>query len=507
MIQVLRKNQRVLMLVVAVLTIVAFIFLYNTTQLDELATVKNPTIYGKALTPLAIDRQVKNYQLTLALGQYELMQKLSGSAQDQDQALTEFVWNLLVMQHQARELGIEPTDDQVANRIKEIPIFQEAGRFDPTKYGQFVSEQLAPRGFTERQLEDVIRDSLRVEALSEIVESPAALGEGEMKMMARAFQPVTASYVKFERNGETEKIEITPEESAAVYQQVLQQNQSALLTDETREVRCVVFELPADSKLEGKAKVDALQKLANSASEFTDSVANAAASLDQLAEKAGAKILKLAAFDRSGSPAPQSGNLTADTMTRIAPPAFLLAKPGATSDVIQAGDAFYVLELTTVNASRPLTLEEARPRIESQLRAQKAEQIFTGESTSAANALRSALASGKSFADAAAAQKLKVETLTNVVVGAESTSPENQAIAGATFLLKDGEVSNLEQAPWGAFVAQLQSRGAVDQMAFGSREKQIRESLLRTKRDLLFMDWLRVNREAARITMPDPRQG
>ncbi|NDG73412.1 MAG: hypothetical protein EBY32_19320, partial [Proteobacteria bacterium] len=109
--------------------------------------------------------------------------------------------------------------------------------------------------------------------------------------------------------------------------------------------------------------------------------------------------------------------------------------------------------------------------------------------------------------DAAAAQKLKVETLTNVVVGAESTSPENQAIAGATFLLKDGEVSNLEQAPWGAFVAQLQSRGPLDQMAFGSREKQIRESLLRTKRDLLFMDWLRVNREAARITMPDPRQG
>jgi hypothetical protein len=68
MIQVLRKNQRVLMLVVAVLTIVAFVFLYNTTQLDELATIENPTIYGKALTPLAIDRQVKNYQLTSPSG-------------------------------------------------------------------------------------------------------------------------------------------------------------------------------------------------------------------------------------------------------------------------------------------------------------------------------------------------------------------------------------------------------------------------------------------------------
>ena len=90
------------MLVVAVLTIVAFIFLYNTTQLDELATVKNPTIYGKSLTPLAIDRQVKNYQLTLALGPLDLLQKLGGASQDQDRALTEFVWNLLVLQHQSR---------------------------------------------------------------------------------------------------------------------------------------------------------------------------------------------------------------------------------------------------------------------------------------------------------------------------------------------------------------------------------------------------------------------
>jgi peptidyl-prolyl cis-trans isomerase D len=233
MIQILRKNQRVLMLVVAVLTIVAFIFLYNTTQLDELATIKNPTIYGKALTPLAIDRQVKNYQLTLALGQFELLQKLGGTSPDQDRALTEFVWNLLVLQHQSRELGVEPTDDQVANRIKQVPIFQAGGQFDPLKYGQFVSEQLAPRGFNERQLEDVIRDSLRLEALSKIVEAPAAISEGEMQAMARAFQPVTAGFVKFERTQETDKIQISQEEVASIHQQ----NQAAFMAEETREAR------------------------------------------------------------------------------------------------------------------------------------------------------------------------------------------------------------------------------------------------------------------------------
>lgn len=491
------------MLVVSVLTILAFILLYNRTQLDELATVKNPTIYGKSLTPLAIDRQVKNYQLTLALGQFELLQKLGGTAQDQDRALTEFVWNLLVLQHQSRELGIEPTDDQVANRIKQVPIFQVSGKFDPLKYGQFVSEQLAPRGFTERQLEDVIRDSLRLEALSKIIEAPAAIGEGEMQAMARAFQPVTAGFVKFERKKDADKIQISPEEVDAIYQQ----NQSALLADETREARCVVFELPAESKLEGKEKVDALQKLANAASELTDSLAQAGSSLEQLATKASAKIVKLAAFDRTGNPAQPSSALNAETMSDIAPATFLIPKAGATSDVIQSGDAFYVIELTAVNPARPLTLDEARPRIEAQLRTQKAEQIFTADATSAANALRTAVTAGKSFAEAATAQKLKVEEIKNVVAAAESTSPENQAIAGSTLLLKEGETSNLEGAPWGAFVAQLQTRAPVDQMAYGARETQIRESLLRNKRDLLFMEWLRVSREAARITMPAGRQG
>ncbi|MFM8763681.1 MAG: peptidyl-prolyl cis-trans isomerase [Spartobacteria bacterium] len=503
MIQVLRKNQRVLMLVVAVLTIVAFIFLYNTTQLDELATIKNPTIYGKALTPLAIDRQVKNYQLTLALGQFELLQKLGGTSPDQDRALTEFIWNLLVLQHQSRELGVEPTDDQVASRIKQVPIFQSAGQFDPLKYGQFVSEQLAPRGFTERQLEDVIRDSLRMEAIGKIVEAPAAISEGELQSMARAFQPVTAGFVKFERKQEADKIQISPEEVAAIHQQ----NQAALMTEETREAQCVVFQLPADSKLEGKEKVDALQKLANAASELTDSLAQGGASLEQLAQKAGAKIVTLAAFDRAGKPAQDASAPDAETMADLAPAAFLVPKAGAASDVIQSGDAFYIIEVTAVNPARPLTLDEARPRIEEQLRAQKAEQIFTADATSAANALRAAVAAGKSFAEAAAAQKLKVEEIKNVVAAAESTSPENQAIAGSTLLLKEGEISNLEAAPWGAFVAQLQSRAPVDQMAFGARETQIRESLLRNKRDLLFMEWLRVGREAARITVPTGRQG
>ena len=70
------------MLLISALTIVAFIFLYNTRQLDDLSNVRNPVIYGKALTQVAIDRHVKNYQLTMSLGQYDLLRKLGGMAQE-----------------------------------------------------------------------------------------------------------------------------------------------------------------------------------------------------------------------------------------------------------------------------------------------------------------------------------------------------------------------------------------------------------------------------------------
>ena len=172
------------MIIIATLTIVAFILLYNTRQIDELANLQNPTIYGRSLNPAAIDRQVKNYQLTLSLGQFDLLRALGGMTQDREMAITDFVWNLLVLQHQAHEMGIEPSDDQVANRIKDVPRFQTNGQFDPAKYSSFVAEQLAPKGYSERQLEEVMRDALRLEGIQAVVESPVALGADEIKATA-----------------------------------------------------------------------------------------------------------------------------------------------------------------------------------------------------------------------------------------------------------------------------------------------------------------------------------
>ena len=504
MIQIFRKNQRVLMLLVAFITIVAFVFLYNTTQLDELASVRDPSIYGKALNPAAIERQVKNYHLTSALGQFDLLEKLGGTAPDQGMAITQFVWNLLVLQHQSQELGVEPTDDQVADRIKSIPVFQTQGKFDPTKYTSFLSEQLAPRGFTERQLEEVIRDSIRLDLISDIVEAPAAVGDSELESVSRIFQPVTATYVKFKNDSTAEQVKVTEEEIAAFHQA----NQKSLLTEENRTVRCAAFELPADPKLEGKAKIEALQKLANTASAVAAKSAEIAGSFEAAAKDAGVEIKKLAAFDRSGINSNGTEQpVSKEAVRAIAPAAFLLAKPGQISDILQAGDAFYIVELVETAPVRPLTLEESRAQIETVIRSQKASQLFAASANSAYNALAAAVTSGKSLKEAAEAQKLETAELQAVIPAAESTLRLDQNLAAPTLLLKDGEISKLEQAPWGGFAIQLQSRGPVDEKLYTERRTELRETMLQGKRDLLFAEWLRVCREAARITMPGAEQG
>lgn len=508
MINLLRKNQRSLMLIVAILTIVAFIFLYNTATLDKLSTVRDPKIYGQSLNPSAIDRQVKNYQLTLALGQYDLLSKLGGATMDRSQALEAFVWNLLVLQHEARAMGVQPTDDQVADRIKTIPVFQTSGQFDPTKYAAFVRDQLAPRGFTERQLEEVIRDSLRVERISRIVEAPAAVSDAEMRAAARILQPVTATVVLFDATAAKAGVTVPDADVASYYEK----NLSNLNTEETRAVRYVAFELPAGSNLDGKAKVDALQKLADAASKFVESLPGQAGGFEAAAKTAGLTVRESPDFNRAGTiqgtqAGDDSAKQLAPTIASLAPAAFLLQGQGTVSDVIQVGDAFYVVEISKVTPQRPLTLAEATPQIRERLL-----EVATGNAIAAIagekiTKVREALAAGKTIEDAAAAAGLQTRVLDNVVPVDEKATPEQRTFIFPTVSLREGELSNAMPDAGGGFAVFLKSRAPLDEKIFEERKTEILDGLLDNKRNLLFAEWLRVSRDAANITVPRSNRG
>ena len=503
MITILRKNQRVLMLVIAVLTIIAFIWLYNPATTPELGSNTVATIYGRTVTQADIEREIKNFQLALALGQFRLLEDLGGISRDENRALDEFIWNRLVMQHQAKELGIEPTDSQIAGHIKGITVFQTNGQFDPGKYKAFLLEQLGPRGFTELQLENVIRDALRVERIKAIVGAPVAASEAEVREVARIYEKVNAQEVRFSLAASESPSEVTDEEVKSFHEQ----NGPALIMPETRSVEYVKFAPPAGEKpLEGREKVDALQKVADAASAFAEQASST--SFAQAAVAGGLAIQTSPDFDRSGATLPagdESSQALAPDLKNLAPSAFLLTESSPVSDVIQSGDAFFVLKLTRVNAQRPLTIEEVRPIAARRLGARKAEGLLRERAEAAIAKIREAMSEGKSFSDAAAAAGLPVQTFNDLLPSSGTLSPKEQEVAAATMLMEPGQLTAMIPNSEGGFAVYLSERAPADEAAL-AKKADLATRILESKRRLLFMTWLSFARDAAKIKVASRQQ-
>jgi peptidyl-prolyl cis-trans isomerase D len=243
----IRKHQRWLMTLVAALTIIAFAWLYNTTDLERVGSNIVAKIYGRDVMQVDIEKAVRNYQLALALGQFDLVRDLSGQAQTEDEAANNFIWNLMVLQHEAQRFGVEPGDQAVVDKIKTLPVFQSEGQFDPVKYSEFLQQQLAPRGFSERQLESVIRDTLRLAGVKALVASPAVVMPGEVASALERVRPLDLQVLRWNTSAAAKDVQVTDEELQAAFQARAAQ----LQVPEKRSVRYVLFALsPDEEKLE-----------------------------------------------------------------------------------------------------------------------------------------------------------------------------------------------------------------------------------------------------------------
>lgn len=499
MLTVIRKNQQVLMLVIAILTIVAFIWLYNPTdKFNKFGSNDVISIYGRLVQRAEIDHQVRGYRLALALGLTDFVRDLGGMGENEEASVSDFILNLFVIRNQAPALGIHPSDDAVANVIKGLPSLQTNGTFDPAKYATFIQDQLAPNGFTERQMEEIVRDSIRVKELRRVISSPVAIGEGQVREAARIYQPITAQVLRFERDAFGKNVTIPNEEVAAFYSK----NKDGLLSPESRDVTYVVFDLPeAQQKLTGKEKAAAQQKLADQA-EGSMKIIRGEIAKGSVFAKAAQQVKalhpeKVAGLQRDGS----VKNEESGVPPSVAAAAFRLQKTGELSDIIQDGDSFYVISVDGVNPVRQLELAEVSEKIITRLKEEKAVKLLADSATKSLNQIRSDMAAGKSFADAAKAAGVKTTALAGVIPSDQKNSQEQQALASATIGLKDGQLGSLQPAPWGAFAMYLEKRTPLTDAQWKEHQSALSKTILSNEQDLLYLDWLRSARVSAQIKM------
>ena len=509
MLSTIRNNQYSLTLFIVIATIVSFVWLYNRTNLAQVGANDVATVYGHVIQQADIERRAREYQLALALGLTDFVQELGGFAENEDAALSEFILNSMVIQHEAARLNVVPNAESIAMEISLLPAFQTEGAFDRSKYQEFMKEQLAPRGFTERHLEEMIGELLAYRRLHQLVTSPIVVSEAQVREAARIYQPVTADMIRFPKDAYLKDIKpISTEEEKAFYEK----NKTAFVSEEKRSVSYFVFSLPpAAEKLQGKERVHALQQAATAATAFkkkTEDAIKSGKNLALIAKENGKALITTGLFNRRGesgdesAPSKQQKKANPKISEAVTTSAFSLAQEKDFSEVIPSNSSFYLVMLEKKVPSHQLTFMEVSSKIDAFLRAQQAEKLMKAAAYNTLIDVRKALKEGKIFAEAAASTHHTPEVLSNLSFQEKKAwSADQRLIFQATLTLNEKELSEVKHALWGDFIIYLDHRAPLSKTDWDTHHAAIEQEFLEQEQNVIFAQWLNKARGDAKVTM------
>lgn len=504
MINVLRKNQKALWIVIALLCI-PFVFYFSKSDMSRVRHDDFGHLYGQTVTRLEAQRSSRMFNLARELGMFAFLQDMVAGANTENEAYTAFIWNRLILRHEAQELGISSTPVEVANLVKTLPPFQgEKGVFDPNKYNNFTQQVLPIMGFTEGEIEELVGDQLAFERLKEIVGTGVTIPENEAReTYERAYGRLNVSVVRLRNEDVAKDVQIKEDEIAKYYEV----HQAELKSDEKRKISFVTFGLNDEQKkLTGKERVEVLQKLADTANDFTQALSRKDAQFDQVAAKFQRPIQTTGDFSRRAPDPLLAAN------PQLADGAFALGEKEPNSDPLQGGDSFYVLHLNGVEEAKPLTLDEARPRIVEAVKNQRVRTLLAARGAEAAQKMRTALNSGTPLEAALQqtglpAEKIPPFALADAAQPATEPgkpappppAPDLPSIKNAVAEKAAGEVTDFVPTITGGIVAVLEKRDAPDESnaALGRAAFQARYE--KNQRDIAFHEWLRERRRVAGV--------
>lgn len=504
MITMMRKHHKVLMIVITALVCISFSWYWNKTDFGQLGNGTVGKIYDRNVSQVELQRNMRLLRLGSQLDMRDLITELTAGAKTETEAFENFSWNLMVLRHEAQQMGVQPTTSEIANAIKTLPVFQGKEGFDVARYTNFVDQSLAPMGFNEAQVEELAGDQIMLQRVKNILSAGVSVPEGEMRHdFEQAYAKMEVSVIRFRSEDFAKEVQIGDDEIAKYYEA----QKAELKTDEKRKVKFVQFGLTdAQKKLTGKGRIDVLQKLADKANDFNEALQAKGAEFDQVVAKFQLTAQETSDFAKA-APDPQLASVP-----QLVSAVFSLTKEGPNSDAIQTPNGFDVLHLLKIEPARPLTLEEARPKIVETLKKQKGQQKVAIKAGEVAHTLHDELKSGKPVAEAAAQAGVQVEkipafALVDTPPGATpapSPEPKNERpdmayIKQTASSLSPGEVSEYVRTPNGGLIVVLEKRETLEPAKFEKARPTIENQALQNRSRVVFYEWLRERRHAAGI--------
>jgi hypothetical protein len=179
------------------------------------------------------------------------------------------------------------------------------------------------------------------------------------------------------------------------------------------------------------------------------------------------------------------------------------------SDPVQVADGFYILHLTGISDARPLTLEEAKPKVVETVQKSKAKELMSTKAADVVQQVRETKQSGQPLEAAIQKTGGKAEKIPPFsLIEEEKPKSEDKepkknepadlpAIKQAVAFLNAGEVSDFFPAGENGFVAVLEKREPLAEASASEKKAAYEKRLLDNKRQIVLMEWLRDRGQAA----------
>src|SRR5947208_5832926 len=517
MMKLLRRHKDWLMIVIAILAIPFVFYFVQRPDYGAMGRGDVGQIYGRKLTQLEIDGNARLGGLAQALGMSEFWETLS-VRQPGNAAYGTFAVNLIVLRHEAQRLGLRPSASELADFVRRLPAFQGESGFDMNKFSDFVRVALGPMGLGEEHIEQLVRDELCLNEIRRLLAAGITISKGELdENFQRGYDKFYVTVIRFRSADFNNGITVNDEDVQKYYDA----HKAELKTDEKRKVQFVQLGLTEEQKkATGKERIDALQKLSDRATDVTQALLDKGADFKQPAEKFQLPVHETGEFT-AAAPDPQ---LKGDP--QLSASAFKLSVQEPNSDPIQVADGFYILHLTGVSEARPLTMEEAKPKIVDAIIKSRTRELMSSKGPELANQLREAAKSSAGSDLQAAIQKagVKAEKLSPFSLFEEETTksqdnetnqskepkseqvsqgkepkneppsqskePKNEPpdlpmIKQAVAFLNAGEISDFVPSAENGFIAILEKRELSDDPNAGEKKAAFEKKLLDNKQRIV----------------------
>jgi hypothetical protein len=501
MMKLLRRHKDWLMIVIAILAI-PFIFYfvqrpdYGAIRADQFAR-----IYDRNVSTLEAQQIARLLSLAQALGMSDFVGIMTaGTGFNQNQAAVQFIVNLLVLRHEADRLGLRPSASEIADVVRKLPAFQGDSGFDINKFNNLVQNGLAPLGLSEEHIEQLVRDQISLNEIQHLLAAGVSLPKSELdENFQRGYDKLYVRVIRFRSTDFDKDTKINAEDVQKYYEA----HKSELKTDEKRKVEFIQLTMTEEEKkLTGKGRIEALQKLADRATDFTQALLQKDADFKLAAAKFQLPLHETGEFT-AAEPDPQ---LKVDP--KLAAAAFKLSAQETNSDPVQVADGFYILHLTGTTEVRPLTLEEARPKIVDTLKKARSRELMSTKGGEVVQQLREAKQSGQPLE--AAIQKTGVNAdklppfslIEEEQQKSDGKEQKNQpselpAVKNAVALLKVGDVSDFVPSGTDGFIVILEKRDSLVDANAADKKAAFEKRILENKKQIVLVEWLRDRQQAA----------